>query len=146
MSIFWPQTLLEVQQFLLQIMSQLQTLEKEGTGLFALTLAQIQCQRRGEYVLTNLHLTRGQIFMNKDMLLTHRLKLNPPIFLAPELNEVLVLPKRISVSAAYYSLGLLCQHFLVTAGLSLNHGNCKLAYCLERCLDPDPLKRTLLWL
>jgi len=64
---------------------------------------------------------------------------------APELYNLSVLPFITHCSASYYSLGLLCLHFL--PNLSLNNlRDTPLFYFLERCLKKNPLERICLFI
>ena len=71
----------------------------------------------------------------------------PKSVCAPELYNINMLPFKTHRSAIYYSLGLLCLHFLKGQNLSLNNlRDTPLFYFLERCLKEEPLERMCLFI
>ncbi len=156
----WPPASIAcIEQFFLDIQAQIRTLEMlHGIGLFTLTDRQFYYNAATrKYMLTNLRPVQGNIFQHTIavpvLLLTNKKFFtnaataaeNDKTFYAPELLQAQVLPAQIPASAAYYSLGLLCEHFLSLAGVTL-HPESKLRCCLDRCLEPEPFHRALLWI
>jgi hypothetical protein len=77
----------------------------------------------------------------------------PHLLISPELTKIQNIPCTINHKTIYYSLGLLSTFFLlneVNSEFTLDElnflKNTKLYWLLLRCLDLDPLKRTIVYL
>ena len=77
----------------------------------------------------------------------------PHLLISPELTKIQSIPCTINYKTIYYSLGLLSTFFLLNERVGEFHldqidflKNTKLYWLLLRCLDLDPLKRTIVYL
>ena len=77
----------------------------------------------------------------------------PHLLISPELTKIQSIPCIINYKTIYYSLGLLSIFFLLNERIGEFHldridflKNTKLYWLLLRCLDLDPLKRTIVYL
>jgi hypothetical protein len=77
----------------------------------------------------------------------------PHLLISPELTKIQSIPCTINHKTIYYSLGLLSTFFLLNERIEEFHldelnflKNTKLYWLLLRCLDLDPLKRTIVYL
>ena len=77
----------------------------------------------------------------------------PYLLISPELTKIQSIPCTINHKTIYYSLGLLSTFFLLNERVGEFHldelnflKNTKLYWLLLRCLDLDPLKRTIVYL
>ena len=77
----------------------------------------------------------------------------PHLLISPELTKIQSIPCTINYKTIYYSLGLLSTFFLLNERIGEFHldridflKNTKLYWLLLRCLDLDPLKRTIVYL
>ena len=77
----------------------------------------------------------------------------PHLFISPEMAKIQYIPCTVHHKTIYYSLGLLSIFFLLNQQIGEFHldqidflKNTKLYWLLLRCLDLDPLKRTIVYL
>jgi len=77
----------------------------------------------------------------------------PHLLISPEVAKIQNIPSTVNHKTIYYSLGLLSIFFLLNQQIGEFHldqidflKNTKLYWLLLRCLDLDPLKRTIVYL
>jgi hypothetical protein len=64
-------------------------------------------------------------------------------YISPELSRIFTIPSKIHYKTIYYSLGLLIKE--INENMDKINGT-KLYYALNRCLEEDPKKRTILFI
>jgi hypothetical protein len=136
-----------IETMAVQLLLQLAVLEKHGFTLLFWQPADISIVNHTYYILNNLQYLVPLHKKNKTQLV-----LNYPItesvvttnLIAPELKKMERLPFLTHRSASYYSLGLLC---LTTSQYALEElAGTKLFYFITRCLQPEPAKRSCVFL
>ena len=129
-----------IETMTVQLLFQLAVLEKHGFTLLFWQPSDISIVNHTYYILNNLQYLVPLHKKNKTQLI-----LNYPIsqsgeFIAPELKTMQRLPFLTHRSASYYSLGLMC---LTMSQYSLEElAGTKLFYFIHRCLQPEPAKRS----
>ena len=129
-----------IETMAIQLLFQLAVLEKHGFTLLFWQPSDISIVNHTYYILNNLQYLVPLHKKNKTQLI-----LNYPIsqsgeFIAPELKTMQRLPFLTHRSASYYSLGLMC---LTMSQYSLEElAGTKLFYFIHRCLQPEPAKRS----
>ncbi len=146
-----PLTYPEVDTMAFHLSLQLKHLEMKGFSLLFWQPSDILVAHltTGEdlYILANL----SQMVPLEKKDVTQLVLVYPTVFpfprerCAPELLKMNVLPFIMHRSASYYSLALLCLSLLPDLSLEMIQST-KLFYFLERCLNPNPNERVLLYL
>lgn len=94
-----------------------------------------------------------RVFKKRTIEFTFPFVRAPHLLISPEVARIQSIPCTINHKTIYYSLGLLSLFFLLNERIGEFHldklnflRNTKLYWLLLRCLDLDPLKRTIVYL
>ena len=146
-----------VEEMIVYLGSQLSILHKHGLGFLYFNLENISVLDDKYFIFNSFDelcqldnkeqlLCNFPIDLQKNKYKYNKNKNN--IFIAPELENNVILPIITNITSSYYSFGLLCVKCLgINDGLSLDPiYNTRIYYFLKRCLDNDPNKRYFLYL
>lgn len=125
-------------QLILDLGSQIVSLANLEKGILTLNSDDITvCNSFVINAFSNLN-----ILENNELIVQH--PIIPASTNAPELDTITTLPSKISISALYYNIALICIESLGINREMREIKGTKLYYMLERCLRHDPKRREFL--